>query len=323
MTTFIYSISDENGDIRYIGKSNNPKNRLYKHLREKSNMHKYNWLKSIVKRGYFPVVEIIDEVPLKDWERYEIYWISQFKAWGFNLINLTIGGEGGNGYKHTESARKKMRKSKLGSKLSEEHKQNIAKSIKEKSKKSPNYNKCYDKIHFINKEDLYQKYIIDNLSIPKCSKYFKVSEKVIFNNLKDYKIIKPIEDWKGQLASHPKKILLQYDLDGNLLKEFSCVESAEKELKIKHSNIANCCRGLIRISNGYIWRYKDEFIPIKPIRRKNYNTQIIQYDLNMNEINKFKSIADASRKIGISRKIIDRGLKKILSSDKFIFKQIE
>ena len=43
-TTYIYTISDENGNVRYIGKSNNPKRRIYQHINEKFNKHKYNWL---------------------------------------------------------------------------------------------------------------------------------------------------------------------------------------------------------------------------------------------------------------------------------------
>lgn len=39
---------------------------------------------------------IIDET-LEDWKTLEQYWICQFKSWGFNLTNITNGGEGSYG----------------------------------------------------------------------------------------------------------------------------------------------------------------------------------------------------------------------------------
>jgi hypothetical protein len=30
-----------------------------------------------------------------EWGFWEIYWINQFKTWGFELKNLTNGGDGG------------------------------------------------------------------------------------------------------------------------------------------------------------------------------------------------------------------------------------
>lgn len=44
--TYIYKISDESGNTRYIGKSNNPRRRLYQHTKDKSNLYKFNgWCK--------------------------------------------------------------------------------------------------------------------------------------------------------------------------------------------------------------------------------------------------------------------------------------
>ena len=115
-TTFIYTISDENNIIRYIGKSNNPFRRIHQHIKEGKNTHKYNWLQSIKKRGYFPVVEILDEVPIDDWEIYEMYWISQFKSWGFNLVNKCDGGIGPKGKKLSDEVKLHLSKIQKGKK---------------------------------------------------------------------------------------------------------------------------------------------------------------------------------------------------------------
>lgn len=257
-STFIYSISDEFGVIRYIGKSNSPKNRLYKHLQEKSNHHKYNWLHSILKRGSFPIIEILDEVPIEDWPFYEKYWISQFKCWGFNLINLTEGGEGGCGYRHTEESKRKMRKTKLGSKLPKEQRKKISESVKLKAKENPLYNRGggNSRIH-LDKDSLYQKYIVENLSLNKCANFFKVSKKTVFTNITEYGFRKEKSFWINQVKSNPEKTILQFDKDGNFLSEWIGLKNITKKLNINSANIANCCRGVAKSAGGFIWKYKD------------------------------------------------------------------
>ena len=90
MKTYIYTLSDDLG-IRYVGKSNNPESRLKIHLKEckKKRTHKENWIFSLKQDGKLPILEILDEIDLKDWCFFESYWISQLKAWGFDLLNGT------------------------------------------------------------------------------------------------------------------------------------------------------------------------------------------------------------------------------------------
>lgn len=105
--TYIYTLSDENGDIRYVGKSNRPYLRLKDHLKISKNKksHKDKWIQSLTKP---PSVLILDEIEDKDWVFWEIYWIGQLRQWGFNLVNGTYGGEGSNGFKgkkHSEETK--------------------------------------------------------------------------------------------------------------------------------------------------------------------------------------------------------------------------
>ena len=93
--TYIYTLTDpRNNQVRYVGKSNNPTKRLYCHIGRTEKNHKYCWLKSLANEGHQPLLDIIDEVPIDEWVFWERYWIAQFRAWGFNLTNLTDGGEG-------------------------------------------------------------------------------------------------------------------------------------------------------------------------------------------------------------------------------------
>lgn len=118
---------------------------------------------------------------------------------------MTEGGDGGLGYKHTDETKKKMRKIKLGNKLTNEHKNKISESVKIKAKENPNYNKCFDKTHYIDKDDLYQKYIIENLSLNKCASHFNVSKKTIFSNISEYGFKKDKSKWVNQLISSQKR----------------------------------------------------------------------------------------------------------------------
>lgn len=255
--TYIYGIS-HNGVIRYIGKSNYPRRRLYQHINEKSNKHKYNWLQSIIKNNEEPIMEIIDEVPEEEWEFWEQYWILQFKCWGFKLLNATIGGEGAIGYKHTNRSKQKMRTSKLGTKLPDDQKKKISDSIKRISKENPNYNRGAGNSRiYLDKSLLYQKYIVENLSLNKCSVFFNVSKKTIFTNITEYGFKKDKNDWIDQISSRPKTFILQYDSLGNLIREWEGLKNAARETGISRSCITRCCKNETKSAGGYIWRYKN------------------------------------------------------------------
>lgn len=257
--TFIYSLSSSTGEIRYIGKTSYLKQRLYKHIKDCSikRSHKDSWIKSLLYKNEKPIIEVIDIVPLNEWEFWEQYWISQFKAWGFKLTNSTIGGEGGSGYKHTDEAKEKMRQNRLGKTTSEETKQKQSIATKEYAKNNPNFNKVFDRKITLDKEKLYDLYITQNLSIPKISEILNISEKVIFTNLKEFKIEKDRSLWTKQCGDNHRKVVLQYDKSGNFIKEWESVDSAAKELGFNRANLAATCRGVNKTCMGYIWKYKD------------------------------------------------------------------
>lgn len=148
MITYFYTLSDPNNsnEIRYIGKTTQKlSRRLDQHIssakRAKqgkgSNNHNTNWINKLLEKGYKPVIEEIDlfecEDTSKEWVIFEKYWISQFKTWGFNLTNLTLGGDGNqNQYFSKESQLKKAEKlrgiarpTEVKQRISESHKGKI------------------------------------------------------------------------------------------------------------------------------------------------------------------------------------------------------
>ena len=53
------------------------------------------------------------------------------------------------------------------------------------------------------------------------------------------------------------KVVLQFDLNDNFIKEYPSTMQVERELGFDCGHISNCCNGKIKIAYGFIWRYKE------------------------------------------------------------------
>ena len=63
----------------------------------------------------------------------------------------------------------------------------------------------------------------------------------------------------GEVNSRTKRrIILQYDLHGNFLKQWRYVAEIKTVLRINPIGVQLCARGVYRQSHNFIWRYKDE-----------------------------------------------------------------
>ena len=96
MITYIYTLSHPiTGEVKYVGKTVNPKQRKHNHsnIARDKGTYKRNWINLLKSQKLRPKFEVIDEVT-DDWKFWEKYWIAQFKVWGFTLCNYTLGGDG-------------------------------------------------------------------------------------------------------------------------------------------------------------------------------------------------------------------------------------
>jgi hypothetical protein len=163
MQYVIYGLFDPNTkELRYIGKTNNIKNRLRQHYNPcnlKSNTHKNNWLKCLAEENKKADVEILEIYSTyEELNLAEIELIEYYKYIGCNLVNGTLGGEGCIGHIVSEETRQKLRiaranqappseearqkfasfakniKANLGKKFSEEHKRKLSESHKGKKR---------------------------------------------------------------------------------------------------------------------------------------------------------------------------------------------
>lgn len=98
--TIIYTLLDPiTNKIRYIGKTKSSlKYRLAQHITDSlnngTNTHKKAWIKGLLLKGGVPIIEELEIVTDDNWKLCEQYWILQFKNWGFDLTNMTDGGDG-------------------------------------------------------------------------------------------------------------------------------------------------------------------------------------------------------------------------------------
>jgi hypothetical protein len=161
---------------------------------------------------------------VEDWKFWESYWIEQFKCWGFILENKNNGGGGPSSY--TEEQKKKMRGPRPGTG------EKISKTLRERN---------------------HSQYYTD-----------KIREK-ISNSLKGKP--KPFSDDHKKAMGIAKrknaKPVLQYDLDGNFIKEWESKGQAAQYLKEETkrtsnlmSQIKDCILGRQKTCWGYIWKYK-------------------------------------------------------------------
>ena len=118
-------------EVRYVGKTvRSLSRRLGNHIAnakgKKHNKHLSNWILNILALGKRPVIELIEEVDSSVWQEREKYWITQFS----NLINLTEGGDGCEGFLHDEATRIKCRVANIGRKHTQEFKDALSNRLR-------------------------------------------------------------------------------------------------------------------------------------------------------------------------------------------------
>ncbi len=95
-TTFIYALCEPSGEIRYIGKSDDPNRRLCSHTTSKtrSTSRLSQWVRSLLSKGFKPILKVLDTVSQAEWQAVEAAYIAFYLEEGCRLVNATPGGEG-------------------------------------------------------------------------------------------------------------------------------------------------------------------------------------------------------------------------------------
>ena len=139
---YIYALVDPfTKQIRYIGKSVRPKERLTNHCNDKSVTWRTNWIQSILAKGKRPELLILQTLDdNEDWQLAESEWIKKAREMNWPLTNCTDGGDGlvnppeevrqkiittWTGRKHSEETKILIGQASKGRKHTEEHKEHM------------------------------------------------------------------------------------------------------------------------------------------------------------------------------------------------------
>jgi hypothetical protein len=90
----IYGIADQEGRIMYIGKSNNPTQRMKQHIREckRRKTPLYGWINKSLEQGRQPQMIVLASAISEDWQSLESQMIAQYREGG-HMLNLADGGD--------------------------------------------------------------------------------------------------------------------------------------------------------------------------------------------------------------------------------------
>ncbi len=226
-TAKIYTLSDpETGEIRYVGKTEKTlQERIYYHtwdIKRTKNKHKKNWFNSLFKKNLKPKIELVDEIPINEWRFWEKYWISQFKTWGFNLINNTEGGEG-----YTSSQLKKLWEDK---EYREFHTNRV------KGEKNP----FFGRVHNENTKKILRE---------KCPK-------IGIENGNYGRVKTEEENEKMRLNQPTLKACIRLDLDNNVIDEWVGLKYMCRELKLDEAAVIRVIKGKNNHHKGFKFKYK-------------------------------------------------------------------
>lgn len=90
----IYGIADQEGRIMYIGKANNPTQRMKQHIREckRRKTPLYGWINKSLEQGQQPQMIVLASAISNDWQSLELQMIAQYREGG-HMLNLADGGD--------------------------------------------------------------------------------------------------------------------------------------------------------------------------------------------------------------------------------------
>jgi hypothetical protein len=248
----IYKITNPKGKI-YIGQSI--------HIEKRFDQYKYNitsqqtkLYNSLKKYGYKNhVFEIIEECSLEFLNKKETYWkqhyLNLFKNnWSKVLFHDLYDLGGG---PKSEETIKKMKK--FQSNRTIEHKNKIS-----KAKQKPVLQ--YDlEGKFIKEWPSAKHYALKNNLISSSAITFCLKKKSpsAYNSLWIYKPEDNIPPHINPISyNYNTKTIIQYNLEGNFIKEWNSIDEAAASLNIKKQGICNNLKNRSKTSGNYVWKYK-------------------------------------------------------------------
>ena len=226
---YIYALLDpRDNEVRYIGKTINPKRRLSEHLADSKREYNYRamWIKSLLKENLNPLIKFLKICPLSDFVKYETEYIKLYK--NGKLTNSDETGQGSIGRrqeildKQSEKMGRVVYQYDLDGNFIQEFRSvrfaadclslshsNISRSCNGKSKHAGGFVFRYEKV------------IVEKIDNPNAI----------------------------------KKSVVELDELGNEIKKWYSIMDCSRDTKIDNSNISRVCNGIRKSIKGRYFKF--------------------------------------------------------------------
>lgn len=297
---YVLTSSDDPTNIRYVGTTT-------KTLKQRFSSHKYNathkerrsqpvhkWMYKKMQDGFQINITEIDQCDENIWESTERKWIQYYKELGYDLLNVSEGGQGV-----------------------------ITKEVRSKSGLQRSIDAHKHAVYALN-ENKEIVYFFD--SINEATKFFKLKSKSSISNAlkgrtsrscgfywvykKDYDSGKVmiINDY-DKLKNYHNKICIKvfkFNKQGTLLMKYDSLLKCSQAEKLSRNGLHSAIKNKLLFHN-YYWAITDT-IDIKEYTKINF--PYIQYDKNQNILRKFTSYEEIAKFYNVSTSTIYRYVKE-------------
>ena len=199
--------------------------------------------------------------------------------------NMTDGGDGNFGYKHTEKTKNKMR----------ENHADVS------GNKNPNYGSGNSVVQLTTNGEFVNEYI----SITSAAKQTQIAEFCIHNCCEGIQLTAGGFLWVYKKEYQPSskytyvnslyRPVVQLTLDGTLVAEYNSLAEAEKQTGVNYCGIKQCCNGKCKSAGNFVWKDKSKYDPKEKISCKPKIRAIVQLDLNGNFIDEYSQVKLAAQ----------------------------
>ncbi len=244
----VYVILNTSNNKFYIGSTVNVYKRKNEHFYNlENNVHKNIHLqrsfnKYKMKNFVGLLLEKVNN--LNDLKNKEQYWLDILydKNKSYNILTKAYNSLG---FKHSEETKNKISEMQKGEKnnlYGKQHKEET--KIKMSNAHIGNKNPMFGKTH--------------SSSVRKKISEGNKNKTVIWSEQAKEKLSNSLKLKRNEIIKRVSKPVLQFDLEGNLIKEWESGKVASEILNCSKQHISACCLGKRKTHKGFIWKFKNE-----------------------------------------------------------------
>ena len=251
MNNVVYMYTNKISGRRYVGITNNLERRYKEHLRHSTQLIDKKIKEYGIDNFDFEILFIgtYDECKIKEQEYIEQYETMVYQ----NGYNVTKGGDGVVGYKHSEETKKLYSEQRSGENHWKYGKNNVGGHEILQFDLDFNLIQTWPSMSEISRQLGYNSNNISNCCNNKLIKY----KGFIWVRKSDY-FEGYLEKYKSRAkCTSSDRSVLQYDFDGNLVNKFiSCRQAGDS---LGKGSVSTAASGRDSQLHGYIWIYESEF----------------------------------------------------------------